>query len=463
MNKAKVSGGVRRHESNTYNVCQARHGRTASISTTESVAMSPSAQSRITNETAASSSPPRYRVWWFRFYDRIIEHFGIGRNTDRIGFLPDSASFLVKSQVGRLGRLDALRLYRTFKDANVEGVGTVSLKRRLWYRACRINRSRRRKAAMIDARFRKQWLGTVGHSSERRVNSTSATTTTATTKRTKTRDTDAPKRVSSNSDSSTTSSSTGTYVHFDRENCDLLIAIGHVLRCERALRCESRGPKPKPAGMLMDASCNMLLPNARFPGHVTLVSTKHPDAVREALKSLEGVSVLGMDTETKPETRKRDAENPIRVGTRPPDLLQLASHDVCVLFRLCPSVPVPIELKQLLEDEAVIKTGVGVVDDARGLRKHDIRVSGLCELLDFGSRLDCRPRSLRALTNVFMGRKLSKPRDVQMSDWSADSLSHRQVHYAATDAWVGRECYLQMADFAARKGAGKPPALVSVS
>lgn len=51
-----------------------------------------------------------------------------------------------------------------------------------------------------------------------------------------------------------------------------------------------------------------------------------------------------------------------------------------------------------------------------------------------------------------MAQTLNKPRKIVMSDWSVEKLSSNQRSYAATDAWVGREIFLQMKSFSKRRG-----------
>ena len=45
---------------------------------------------------------------------------------------------------------------------------------------------------------------------------------------------------------------------------------------------------------------------------------------------------------------------------------------------------------------------------------------------------------------MLLGFRISK--GAQRSNWGADSLSDKQLRYAATDAWVGREIYLRLAE-----------------
>eukprot|EP00940_MAST-03C_sp_MAST-3C-sp2_P001496 g1496.t1 len=225
--------------------------------------------------------------------------------------------------------------------------------------------------------------------------------------------------------------------------------MGHILRSEKVLRCEGseKRSRRKPYGFFLDSSCEMLLKNASFTGRIAVVSTDQPESVRSALELLRGETVVGLDVETKPNTRKAEAKNN-------PALLQLASDSACVIVMLR-QPPLPLVLKEFLEDGSIVKAGVGVEDDAKEVRRaFNVGCAGLQDLLTLGALLECRPRSLKALTQIFLGLNLQKPRKIQMSDWSRASLSQSQLRYAATDAWVGREIYFAMIDFLDRRKSG---------
>jgi ribonuclease D len=55
---------------------------------------------------------------------------------------------------------------------------------------------------------------------------------------------------------------------------------------------------------------------------------------------------------------------------------------------------------------------------------------------------------LRGLGAVFLGIRI--PKGAQTSNWARDSLTPKQVLYAATDAWIGRRLYLAMQKVPAR-------------
>jgi exonuclease 3'-5' domain-containing protein 2 len=82
-------------------------------------------------------------------------------------------------------------------------------------------------------------------------------------------------------------------------------------------------------------------------------------------------SVLGFDCEWLTVSGKR----------RPVSLLQLSSHTgLCALFRLCHMKAIPLELRELLEDDSILKVGVAPNDDAAHMA-YDFSV-GVASTLD---------------------------------------------------------------------------------
>ena len=78
------------------------------------------------------------------------------------------------------------------------------------------------------------------------------------------------------------------------------------------------------------------------------------DEVREALN---GIPVLGFDTETKPSFKKGRFHQVA--------LLQISTHDKAFLFRLN-KIPLPEFVIDIMEDPSIVKVGVALKDDLNG-------------------------------------------------------------------------------------------------
>jgi len=174
------------------------------------------------------------------------------------------------------------------------------------------------------------------------------------------------------------------------------------------------------------------LPMVRYEGEVRLVRSE--GELEEALDLLAREELLGFDTETRPSFRKGRVNQPA--------LIQLAASDRIFLLQLA-FVPFGAGLASLLSNGKILKVGVGIWDDLRELGKlYPFEGAGAVDLGDLARSLKLPTQGLRSMAANLMGWRISKgPR---CSNWSLSDLSPRQIAYAATDAWIGRELYLKM-------------------
>lgn len=166
------------------------------------------------------------------------------------------------------------------------------------------------------------------------------------------------------------------------------------------------------------------LPRIIFEGRIVVVLTE-----REAQKAVDFLltqPILGIDTETRP-SFKKGRVNQVA-------LLQIATHDICFLFRLN-QLGMTAAVKRLLEDTEVPKIGLSLHDDLMMLsRRGEFRRGNFIDLQDKVKEIGVEDMSLQKLFANFFGMRISK-RD-QLSNWEADILSDKQKIYAATDAWT---------------------------
>jgi len=96
-----------------------------------------------------------------------------------------------------------------------------------------------------------------------------------------------------------------------------------------------------------------------------------------------------------------------------------------------------------LSNGKILKVGVGILDDLRELGKlYPFEGAGAIDLGDLARSLKLPTQGLRSMAANLMGWRISK--GSRCSNWSLSDLSPRQIAYAATDAWIGRELYLKM-------------------
>jgi ribonuclease D len=136
--------------------------------------------------------------------------------------------------------------------------------------------------------------------------------------------------------------------------------------------------------------------------------------------------VIGFDTETKP-SFKKGVTNKVA-------LLQLSTRNTAYLFRIN-QIGLPREIVAILADKDILKPGVAIRDDIKGLQELvNFKPSGFVELQDEAKDMGIQNFSLKKLTAIACGFRISKGQ--QLSNWEAAELTEAQQLYAATDAWA---------------------------
>ncbi len=174
------------------------------------------------------------------------------------------------------------------------------------------------------------------------------------------------------------------------------------------------------------------LPAISFDGEIVVVEDSA--SLASACESLSHERLIGFDTETRPSFTAGVVN---RVA-----LMQLSTAERCYLIRLN-KVPLDKALIDILCDEAVTKVGAGVQNDIRALNMlRHFRARGFVDLQDEVSQFGIEDRSLRKLSGIILGKKVSKAQ--RLSNWEAKVLTQSQQLYAATDAWVCVEIFRRL-------------------
>ena len=182
----------------------------------------------------------------------------------------------------------------------------------------------------------------------------------------------------------------------------------------------------------MSAEAINALPLVCWQGTIHCVRTAQE--AEEAAGRLLRADLLGFDTETRPAFRKGQHYAP--------SLLQLAAEDEVVLVQL-ERTGLPGPLRELLENPAIVKAGVAPDFDLKKLQElHPFRPAGFVDLARMARARGIRHHGLRGLAAVVCGLRISK--SAQTTNWANPELTARQIRYAATDAWIGREIYLRL-------------------
>jgi len=174
------------------------------------------------------------------------------------------------------------------------------------------------------------------------------------------------------------------------------------------------------------------LPLCQFSGIITVV--ENPEKVDEIVETLLHEKLLGFDTETKPSFKKGANHNVA--------LLQLSTKSRAFLFRLN-KTGLTASLVRLLSDPNILKIGVGIRDDLRGLNKlFKFKPGGFVELQDMVKSFGIDVFSLKALAALVLNVRVSKRQ--RLSNWEADILTEGQIDYAAIDAWIGLRIFEEL-------------------
>jgi ribonuclease D len=173
-------------------------------------------------------------------------------------------------------------------------------------------------------------------------------------------------------------------------------------------------------------------PIRRYEGKVHLI--RSVTELDKAVRTLEKESLLGFDTETRPAYQKGESY--------PPALLQLAGSSEVFLFQL-KFTGLPRPLLSILANPDIIKAGVSLNYDIKELRgQAQFEPAGFVDIGNLAKRIGIQNHGLRGLAAVLLGFRISK--SAKTTNWDRDDLMPAQIQYAATDAWVGRELYLEM-------------------
>lgn len=177
------------------------------------------------------------------------------------------------------------------------------------------------------------------------------------------------------------------------------------------------------------------LPLASFPGKITVIDRVGLDFFK-AIGYLMRQKVIGFDTESRP----CFSPNQPHYGV---SLLQLSGKDQAFLFRIKLMGGIPRLLCHILADGRILKIGAAVRDDVLGLEKHhNFTPKGFVDLQKIVWEYGIKDKSVKKMGAIILGFRISKTQ--QLSNWEAEKLSEAQQAYAATDAWICREMYLQL-------------------
>ena len=173
------------------------------------------------------------------------------------------------------------------------------------------------------------------------------------------------------------------------------------------------------------------LPLKAYGGEIFIINTLQD--VKTSCSILQKENILGFDTETRPAFHKGEYYAP--------SIIQLAGEKSVYIFQLH-QVGFCNPLKQLLSNRGVLKCGVAIGRDLSELNLlSEFIPRGFIDLGELARKSLVPHHGLRGLAAYFLHFRISK--QAQISNWNIKTLKKKQIIYAATDAWQGRELYLK--------------------
>lgn len=164
------------------------------------------------------------------------------------------------------------------------------------------------------------------------------------------------------------------------------------------------------------------LPVATFTGKITLVDSE--ETAKKAIDTLRKEKIIGFDTETKPSFKRGQTNNVA--------LLQLSSDTESYLFRLN-HIGLPECVKNLLEDDNLLKIGLSIHDDFHNLhRLYQLEPQAFIDLQNYVKQFRIIDNSLAKIYAILFDERISKGQ--RLTNWEADTLTVNQQAYAALDA-----------------------------
>ncbi len=165
------------------------------------------------------------------------------------------------------------------------------------------------------------------------------------------------------------------------------------------------------------------LPVVKYSGRIITILSE--GEAERAVDYLLSQPIIGIDSETRPAFRKGH--------TYKVSLLQVATQDICFLFRLN-FIGLPPCLIRLLENKQVPMVGLSLQNDLRALHERaPFKPGRFIDLQQMVGKVGIQDMSLQKLyANLFHQRICKRQR---LSNWEADVLTEKQKEYAAIDAW----------------------------
>ncbi|MEL7004779.1 MAG: 3'-5' exonuclease [Bacteroidota bacterium] len=167
----------------------------------------------------------------------------------------------------------------------------------------------------------------------------------------------------------------------------------------------------------------------RYEGEIVMVDKA--EDLSKIFREIRKENVVGFDTETKPAFKKGQVHDV--------SLVQIATEEKAYIIRIN-HTGITNEIYDFLSSKDIVKVGVALRDDLKDLQRlRPFTPEGFEELNQLVKPIGIESNGLRKLTAIILGFRISK--SAQTSNWESETLTEKQLNYAATDAWVCIKMY----------------------
>ena len=175
------------------------------------------------------------------------------------------------------------------------------------------------------------------------------------------------------------------------------------------------------------------LPIEEFNGQIEIVQTI--EEAKKALEILKEQKLLGFDSETKPSFVKGKINNVC--------LIKLSTLSTCYLFRINMADMLSDIISEIMENENIMKIGLSLKDDFSGINKlQNFSPNNFIDLQKYVKQFGITDNSLSKIYAIVFNKKISKSQ--RLTNWEAETLTDKQMKYAALDAWAALVIYQQL-------------------
>ena len=100
-------------------------------------------------------------------------------------------------------------------------------------------------------------------------------------------------------------------------------------------------------------------------------------------------------------------------------------------------------ISEIMENENIMKIGLSLKDDFSGINKlQNFSPNNFIDLQKYVKQFGIADNSLSKIYAIVFNKKISKSQ--RLTNWEAETLTDKQMKYAALDAWAALVIYQQL-------------------